>query len=368
MTDVPSLSSRIGRELLDRLVDVVLDGSAGKVIRDRIAGHLADHLAQLRELGVVRPFDALPNRRMNLVRSWNVMCGVAQDTYSTQARETLEIARTFDMALVVRLAHDIAWKAKDGSMDPERREAAMLDMMARMDAGDARWWYLSGTAADFVSGEEFSYEMRGWNLVVGRMQDRRDALAPAEDLEPTTLHEVEIDLPTGSLLVADWFRADGFTDMVDEGQPWRGGSQAENERDAERYVRDHGFASVASIRRSLAVLTDGTSITVGHHDEDGEHPLPTGYRRVDDMLIDLRKVSLADRASLVTTLSRVHEAGRAAALVDELADDGDVVSLEVAPGRYRVVSSGRGYIEDLLEDGHPLKVPGYEPVMILERV
>jgi len=38
------------------------------------------------------------------------------------------------------------------------------------------------------------------------------------------------------------------------------------------------------------------------------------------------------------------------------------------PGRYRVVSSGRGYIKDLLDEGHPLKVTGYEPVMILEKM
>lgn len=213
----------------------------------------------------------------------------------------------------------------------------------------------------------------GWNLVVGRrIRDWRNlsrdsVLEPVEDLEPKRLHEVGIDAPTGRLLVAEWFHVPGFTELVDEGDPWRGGSDAENESDAERYVRDHGFASVSTIRRSLTVFRKGDSIGIGHHDEDGEHPKPKGCRRIADFMVDLRKVSIVDRGVLLDIVRRIHPEGDAEAMIAEMERRRGVVALDVKPGRYRVVSSGRGHIDDLLPEGHRFASEGFQAVVTLER-
>jgi hypothetical protein len=367
MTNMTALSARIGRDTLDALLTSWIDGKPDGTASEAVEQAVAAHLLALVATGTVRRYDDLPNRRMNLVHDWNGMFDA--DTEASN-RAAQAVARRFAHHLVIIHLAYLGYDARNRGAD---REAGLDAAIAKIDGGDARWVHIGNREHDFVSGEEFDYEIVGWNLVIGRRGNAREGLQPIDDLPPQTLHRMEIDLPTGHLLLADWLStgdmSDGFTEMVDEGNPWRGGSQAENERDAERYLRDHGFVSVASARRCLSVLTDGSCVTVGHYDEDGEHPLPDGFRLLRGLLvIDLRKVSIAERAMLVSLYSRIHDAQHAEGLVSTIEADHDTVRITVDPGRYRVVSSGRGYIEDLLEEGHPLKVPGYEPVMILEKV
>lgn len=365
---MPSLSARIGRERMNRLVDAYAAKGDTEPLMDDMTADLADHLAALRDAGLIVPHDALPNRRMNLQHSWNVMCGTAEHRYSSQEGETLAVARRLSHALISVPLHMLAFDVESGKVDAASRDTRMRAIMTEMDTGDLPWWKLGAYEQDFVSGEELDFEMRGWALVFGRRGGRGEGITPAEDLPAVTMHEIDIDLPTGELLIADWFRSDGFTDLVDEGNPWRGGSQNENERDAERYARDHGFVSVSSARRSLTILRNGDTVTAGHHDEDGEYPLPQGFSRVRDLLIDLRKVSLADKATLISILSRIHPQDRAQEMADEIARDRDTVRIRVEPGRYRISSSGRGYIEDLLTDDSPIRAAGYEPVMMMTRI
>lgn len=366
MNDTTTLSARIGRETLDTLLTSWSDGKPDAAATEAVESALADHLVALVADGTVRRYDALPNRRMNLIHDWNGMFDADPETSRRAART---VAGRFAHHLVIIHLAYLGYDMKGRGAD---RGPGLDAAIGKIDAGEARWVHIGNCEQDFVSGEQFDYEIVDWNLVIGRRGNVREGLEPVDDVSPATLHQVEIDLPSGRVLLADWLStgdmSDGFTELVDEGNQWRGGSEKENESDAERYARDYGFVSVASARRCLSVLTDGSSVTVGHYDEDGDHPLPEGFRIVRGLLvIDLRKMSVADRSSLVSLYSCIHDGDEAEALVSRIEKDRDTVTVDLAPGRYRVVSSGRGYIEDLLEDGHPLKVPGYEPVMILEK-
>ena len=367
MNNTIALSARIGRDTLDLMLTSWIDGNPDNAASNSIEAALAEHLVALVRAGAVRRYDALPNRRMHLIHDWNGMFDADADK-SHAAAQTVA-GRFAHHLVVIHLAY-LGFDIKNRGAE---REAGMDAAIAKIDAGEARWVHIGNYEHDFVSGEEFDYEIIDWNLVIGRRGGAREGLQPIDDVPPQTLHRVEIDLPTGRLLLADWLStgemSDGFTEMVDEGNPWRGGSYADNEKDAERYARDHGFVSVSSARRCLSVLTDGSCLTVGHYDEDGDQPLPAGFSIVRGLLvIDLRKISVADRSSLVSLYSRMHDADHAEDLVSKIEADRDTVAVNLLPGRYRVVSSGRGYIEDLLDEGHPLKVAGYEPVMILEKM
>lgn len=360
------LSQRIGRERLEAIVEAYATKSdEAETLYKATTDDVTAHLLELLEHGVLKPFDALPNRRMNLSHSWNVMCGTEVHPYSTRERETREIARRFGWHLVGTPLRLLAFDVERG-ITPEKREDGILKAMQEMDSGTVRWWMTGGQEEDHVSGEHLAYELQGWNLVFGHRPERGDDFKPAEDISPTKLHHFEIDLPTGEILIRDWFQDDGFTNLVDEGDPWRGGSQMENEADAERYARDHGFISVSTARRSLTVFRKGNRVTIGRHDEDGDHPCPDGYKRVKDFMVDLRKVTIADRASLSEILAKANPQEDAPGAVDRFARNYGTVTLSLPAGRYRVVSSGRGYIEDLLPEDDPLRIPGYEPVLILE--
>lgn len=363
---IQSLSGRIGLPRLEAMIDIYARKGDATPHEAELTVLLAEHLTELREAGVLQPHNALPNRSMHVIESWNGMWkGTAYTKPADEARDTAE---RFGWHLINAGLVDLAYLQAKGMSESERAQA-FYDLTMRMDAGDVSYWRIGNLEEDYASGERLAYEMRAWNLVVGRRPERGVRhLEPVEDVGPKTLHHVDIEVPTGELLVADWFRADGFTDLVDEGNPWRGVSCAENEADAERYVRDHGFVSVKSAMRSLTILRNRDRIAIGSHDEEVAHALPVGYRRVKDMLIDLRKVSIVDRSKLVETLSRMHPHDRAERLAGEVAAADGTVRIKVAPGRYRVTSSGYGGIGDLLEEGHPHKRNGYEPVLLLERI
>lgn len=367
--NAPTLSDRIGHERLDRMLQSWIDEKPDDTLQKEIEGIFVEHLLALVADGTVRRYDLLPNRSMHIIRSWNGMFDGDAATRTSAAFEVMQrVCHPMLFAQIAHSAFDLRGKAKDR----DARDGAIERLRARIDAGNAPWYMTGGSEQDYVSGESFAYEIVDWNLIVGR-HDRTHGVQPIEDMPPVSLHEVEIDMPTGRVLLADWLStgdmSDGFTDLVDEGNPWRGGSQVENERDAERYARDHGFVSVASAHRCLCVLTDGERITVGRYDEDGDHPVPAGFRIVRGLLvIDLRKVSVVDHSSLVSLYARIHDPRQAEELVSSIEKDHDTVAIDLTPGRYRVISSGRGHIGDLLEDGHPLKVEGYKPVMILEKV
>jgi hypothetical protein len=258
-------------------------------------------------------------------------------------------------------------------MDADAREKATAALEAHIDAGTCNLLF-AGEEQDFASGEELSFVIQDWNLVIGRrIRDWRNrapgsVLDPVEDIAPVRPHRVEIDVPSGRLLIAEWFHAPGFTDLVDEGNPWRGGSDAENEADAERYVSKHGFVSVSTARRCLTVFRRSGAIGIGHHDEDGDHPAPAGHLRAADFMVDLRKVTICDRDVLLGILRGIHPEGDVEAMVAGIEKDRGVVSLKVKPGRYAVVSSGRGYVHDLLPESHIFSFEGFETVVTMERI
>lgn len=364
--ETPSLSARAGRPLIERLIAAYAAVKDDQETMEQFERHFADHLVHLRGLKIVKSYDGVPNRSLALVREWNVMCGTETDPYSTPKDETAVVAGRFAWRLAMHAVGGASGTAFVG-MSADERERAIRKVETRIDAGDVGHWHMGGQEHDHVSGEDFAYEMRGWNLVVGRAPKPGAVMTHVEDLEQARLHLVEIEIPSGQLLLADWFRAEGFTELVDEGDQWRGGSVRESEADAERYRRDHGFTSVRSACRSLTVISDGSTIAVGRHSEDGEFPLPKGYGRIRNLCIDLRQVSVVDRRILDAILTGIHGPVEASRMTEEVAASHDTVDIAVRPGRYRIVSSGRGLIGDLLPAGHPLKAEGFEPVMFIER-
>lgn len=363
---MPKLSERLGRPLIDRLVDEAASGNQGSTVEDIVIPQVSEHLAQLITSGFVKPHDSLPNRRINTVTSWNAMCGVDEGAWYDPATERKRIAETIAHMLFLRDVAHLGDSIARGRIDASTRENRIRSIEAMMDEGtSAVLW--SGEDHDFASGERVSIAFAGWNLLVARRtRDYRTPLQPIEDHRPAAIHDLVIDVPSGEILVADWFQAPGFTDLVDEGNPWRGGSDEENQSDAERYLENHGFVSVATCTRSLTLFRRGDRVGIGLHDENGGHPKPRGCRRTATLLVDLRKVSIADRKVLQDVLGRIHPTDQARAMVDEIAESRRTIRLKVRPGRYRIQSSGRGHIDDLLPSDDPFSAPGFQAVVVIE--
>ncbi|MFZ3481846.1 hypothetical protein [Sphingomonas sp. 3-13AW] len=368
MTRSPSLSARIGRGRLGALLRSRAKGTREAVVEAEILELLTDHLQSLRVARLIQPYEGLANRRLKLVDSWNLM-------WSTDAQQGLrgarEVASQFGHHLIFIHLIRLASGLRRAPVDDSKFDEALDEVMAKINRGDARWWHIGSREADLVSGEEFDYEIRSWNLVIGRRTDRSNDLQPVEDLPPAELHSFEICLPTGRCILAPSLvteaLAPDFAALVDVRTSWRVGLQMENEREAERYARDYGFVSVASAYDRLTVLADATSIIVCRYFQDGEYQLPEGFRVLRDLLvIDSPKVWFADRSTLITLFTSIRRVSQARQIVEEVERDRRTLLVDLPEGRYRVLSSGRGTIKGALEEGHPLKIPGFDPVMIIE--
>lgn len=362
-----SLSERIGRETLECMIEGYVSQTGDKEISKKVEQVFSSHLLHMVEKGIVTSHDSLPNRHMHLKHSWNVMCGTETNTYYDQAGGALEIARRLNHPLIIRPLMMLAFDLRKDKVTNEQREEKLVRIMEEMDQGDVAHWNFGAREEDAVSGDKFEIEMRQWALIFGTWQQGVRSLLPAEDVSPIRIHEVEIEIPTGRLLISDWFQDPGFTNLVDEGNPWRGTSQRENESDAERYAQNHGFVSVASATRCLAIFQRGNTLTIGRHDEEGDHPAPKGYARRSDMVIDLRKVTLVDQEVLKSILLGIHGEHEGLAVLEKIIEDHDTKKVQVAPGRYVVRSSGRGYIKDLLGKDDSSNIGGYEPVLDFRR-
>lgn len=373
MSTLPTLSARLGRDVIERAVDAHAAGhdddpTIGKVIQEAFR----DHLLALRDAGVVKPHVATPNRRINEIEEWNIMCGVQPSTWATPEKAAEGLAR--------RLSHNMVTihllMASFGIKDGRDRKETIDDAIRSIDSGSTRSHLSHMECQDHVGGDDLSFRMQDWNPVLFLKQDvtmadimsgRRLPDVPAPDIEPTALRTVELDMASGDVALGDWFRMEGFTDHVDEGDPYRGGSERESEADSRRYVADHGFTSVRSSRTSYEVVTDGRIHAAIRWDED-ERDIPDGFRSVGRLGYDLRQITVMDRSALQTIMERLHDPAKAVQLTEEGLTAPDMLRLSLPAGRYAVHHSGRGWIEDLLPPDHPLVQDGVQVLMILEPV
>lgn len=373
MTTVTPLSLRLGLPLIESAIQAHIDGNDDDpTIAERIGKAFAEHLLALRDAGLIVPHAATPNRRMNDIVHWNGMFGQADGNWPDPDWAVRQTADRLSNSMVSVHLIMASFAIKDG----RDRLECIADAVSAIDSGNTSSILTHMECQDHVSGETLSLRMRNWcpELYLRpeiTMEDirnrvrRPDVLAP--DLEPDALRSVVVDMPSGKGVITDWIRVDGFTDHVDEGDIYRGASERENEAEAVRYASEHGFTSVRTASTSIDVVTDGRIHAVIRYDEDMT-TIPQGFRRLGHLSFDLRQVSVIDEEALRTILTRLDDDVDA---VEARVKEGmteETIRIRTLKGPHRVLHSGRGFIEDLLPEGHPLAKEGIMVVMILEPV
>lgn len=373
MTTVTPLSIRLGLPLIEEAIQAHIDGNDDDpAVSKRITEAFAEHLVALRDAGLIMPHTATPNRRMNDIVHWNGMFGEADGTWPDPEWAVRAVAKRLSSVMV----HVPLIMASFAISNGRDRLESIADAVLGIDSGSTRSIMTEMEAQDHVSGETLTLRIRDWNPVLFLRPHRtvedvmsgiRAVEVPAPDLEPTALRSVVIDMPSGRGVITDWIRVDGFTDHVDDGDIYRGAAERENEAEAVRYATEHGFVSARTASTSVEVVTDGRIHAVVHYDEDATK-LPAGFNVLGRLSFDLRQISVIDEEALRTILKRLDDDADAVErrVVEGMSDD--VVAIRTATGPHRVLYNGRGFIEDLLPDAHPLKIDGIMVVMIVEPI
>jgi hypothetical protein len=373
MSAMPLLSARLGDELIEQIVDSHLEGNDNNLDLDNtLAVILSEHLLDLNDRGIIRPHTTLPNRYINEISSWNIMCGAETSPIEPRTVATTFIAHRMLPSLVYIHLMLAASFIKSGT---PRAEAIAL-AKRQIDTGSSKLHMTQLEVHDHVTGEDFGLNFENWMPVIydrstPTIEDARAGRfhrgSVALDIEPSALRSVEIPLPTGDFIITDWVRAAGFTDLVDDGNPYRGASERESERESYRYAQTFGFTSVRTARTFIEVVSDGSLLAVVARDEDALRSV-AGFETLGTLFYDLRQITIADRGALEAIFATIHDEPVSAAQALEEAMTDETIRLPTMPGIYRVSFSGTGTIDQFLPALHPLRQDGLTVMMMLEHV
>lgn len=300
------------------------------LLDETMAPALARFMGALLDAGRLTRLSGTGGRRGNIMDAWN---GLFSNDGERQAR--LEF-------LGHRFSHAFLFRKVDEAVHREGKyaddKAAYDAMVAAVDRGDLRRHEALVEDYCFSSGERFHLAFAGWTPRFDRFEG--GAFLTMEDVSVPAVAECEVEFETGEVLVADWFRIEAFTDAVKEAED--DGNDINSAlgciRRTQEYAERLNFVSVMVGNSCPSVLCDDGLVTVGRVDEDmegGNPPEPAGW-----ICTDLWWATLIDRKRLVGIVAERTGAAAAEAAVSDYLDRHDVLTLRLAPGRYRLYFSG----------------------------
>lgn len=207
----------------------------------------------------------------------------------------------------------------------------------------------------FNTGETIRLVMDNWQPTLGSVaftEDHKSSFTPFApgQLTPPKLEHVVIPVPSGELLINDWFRVPGFTEMTDaiardNGNPDIGSTQGR--ADLSRiYAEKAGFVSVFVGGSFPHVIKRDGRLLVGCVDIEGEIVVPgKDLGRVDT---NLRWATMIDRQVLVDFLATATSPAEAEAAVATMEKESrqELIKVKLPPGEYHLYFAGR---EDVFE-------------------
>ncbi|WP_375263991.1 hypothetical protein [Palleronia sp.] len=200
-----------------------------------------------------------------------------------------------------------------------------------------------------ITGERLQLEMRDWQPVLQRLDMKTGQFVEAEAISAgKPLRHMEMNLPTGELLLADWFRIPGFSESVEAlaGDP---GRDIEPDQGADEHTRNHferaGLVHISVGNSCPTIYRDGEILRLGRIDEEAlyneageqiaEEPEQAGM-----ICTDLWWATMADKQTIADILMRSDQhADRAAAeaAIDAYVEENwGVIRIQMEPGPLHV--------------------------------
>lgn len=231
------------------------------------------------------------------------------------------------------------WLFSDRDISESYREYIRI-----IDDGNFAWFHLNLGTKCCRTGDYVYIQYDGWvpNWVTHGSIDHQPVILPM--LPPDTYHSsIEIDIPSGELLCADWFRIDGFDELIEDdghdisipyGQKLR----------TEYYARKN-LAVVQTGNCSMHVYSEsedstdtlifnmGNGSTWNQETDEEENSLAAFNH--GSICCDLWAVSIIDRQVLHAVLEPCH-GEKTDEMIDEYMDEWGTFSLDIRPGRYRI--------------------------------
>lgn len=307
------------------------------------------HLAAAREAGLMTRISGSRGRRIRLVDAWNTFADG-----SPQDEEFLAWTMGFTFILGIITA---GFGAKREGFE-KAAERVHREICEAFDRGDMRYntpgaRFRFDSQMDEIGGEFCEIVIEGWKGELHAFDLKLDRTVVLPDLDAIPLTHLDIDLPTGDLMMADWFRLDAFTRAVDKrlkarlsdrhsGKQYSPGSRIGAVNLAKAHLEDAGVLRIATDDGSVVVdvaesddrLVTSRSYFPGMSGDRTQ--APEGHHRAGTIDCAHHAVMVADRAQLILLLAEGGEAAPETAIDRYMATERYVVRTNVAPGRWRI--------------------------------
>jgi hypothetical protein len=296
-------------------------------------------LVHLREEGRLAPIQGLRNHDVRHATAWNAF--VAGTTGQRNHRENAMIVAFFGINVDPMTSPMIP---KGEKPDPYEETCRLID------SGTSETWNRIDFAMDIATGEYVHFHFEDWKPIVGVLDGRcKHRIRPLEDMDPDPLATIEVDMPTGELIICDGFGFRSGVELEDD-IGYTSDVDISSERGkvgaSKAYAAKHGYLYVAVDNMSKSLFKDADDrIVIADRmlpDSDADLEDIAGFDRLPNTCSDVWGVNVIDKAVLIANLTRQGVKKAAAFLERELAADAGpkgvkrFVQVKVAPGRYRM--------------------------------
>ena len=300
-------------------------------VLDRAVGSFLEALRAAREL---RPVLAMYKRTHRLAHAWNAYVA-GNVTVGEMDYLRYKIGNALASVHRVRKAEDV--------------ESLYWSIVEQSDRGDLAWYCTDSGEVCQTTGERLHMEWLGWVPCLGTRQDPsvfayKSPLVAASVIPPAPVVQHEINAPTGELLIADWFRIEGFTTAVKD--PAAGGeysscSSAGCQRQAAWYAKQFGFASIfvgdcgpnILVRKGSDADRSGHIVLAQIEESYRAATDPAGGTLAGSVCTDLWWTTIIDRQVLTSIVARSMSQAEAERAVQGLVDEGNMTRVQVRPGK-----------------------------------
>jgi hypothetical protein len=281
----------------------------------------------LKENGLLKPFTNHQYRRTNFGFDWNNYITGKEEPYQKER----VLGNIIDKHMFMKVFYE------------ENVEKSYNTLNDKINKGNFHPFDLMDSLYDFETGEDLKLVLKNWEPTLMRYipgeswTDRgRFEIATEAPVEKVVLAQIEFK--TGNLIVADWFKINEFTELVDKDNDFDVNSEKGRLDQAKYYLEKFNFVHTAAWHDS-DLYQKGNTFVFARYDEDFE--CPDGYEDKGKVNKELRALSIIEKEHLIELVGSEEK-------VEAYLKDNNwgVLQLKVTPGIYTyTMASGPEFIK-----------------------
>lgn len=234
--------------------------------------------------------------------------------------------------------------------DDEFYKKRYSDLIEKFNSGTFSFHELENDSSKCPDcGQRLKLMLKDWEGaygVYGKKEDgsidHRKLVLPESCLVEQNI-KLNVNFPSGELIITDWVRVDGFTETV----MYNGKDKYDDDKslntkigrifNTQHYAQEHNFINVSIGNTSPKVFQDMDTLVIGYVDENKDKSHASShFKRVGDICTDLWAATIIDKETLIEILTKHHKNRETAqeVLNQYLQTDTNHQLLYINPGQY----------------------------------